>query len=81
MLAGNSILHPGPYFIERRSQQPWPAEETMLTTGTIALAVARFGGFRIFHARGGVAGAWLMLAIVVAGALLWALVSSRRDLR
>jgi hypothetical protein len=53
----------------------------MLTTGTYALAVARFGGFRIFHARGEAAGVWLMLAIVVAGALLWALVSSRRNLR
>jgi len=45
------------------------------------MAVASFGGIRIFHGVGRVGGMWLMLAIVVGGALLWALVSSRRNLR
>jgi hypothetical protein len=53
----------------------------MLTTGSYAMAVASFGGIRIFHGVGRVGGMWLMLAIVVGGALLWALVSSRRNLR
>ena len=53
----------------------------MLTTGMNALALLRFGGFHAFHGggRGGAGFIWAILAIAVAGLIVWALARAGRD--
>jgi hypothetical protein len=43
----------------------------MLTTGLNALALARFGGFRMMHGGGGDGFAWLLIGLVAIGAAIW----------
>jgi hypothetical protein len=44
----------------------------MLTTGLNALALARFGGFRLVHGGGGGGFAWLLIGLAAIGAAIWA---------
>ena len=50
----------------------------MLTAGMNALAMMRFGGFRIGHGGGGALGL-LVIGVAVSGILVWALSRPERN--
>jgi hypothetical protein len=51
----------------------------MFTTGLNALALARFGGFRLVHGGGGGDFAWLLIGLAAIGAVVWAVSRSGRS--
>jgi hypothetical protein len=46
--------------------------EIMLADGTNALALVRFGGFRLMHGGGGGGFAWLLIGLAAIGVAVWA---------
>jgi hypothetical protein len=51
----------------------------MLTTGLNALALVRFGGFRLFHGGGGGGFGALLIGLAVVGVVVWAFSRSGRS--
>jgi hypothetical protein len=43
-----------------------------MTAGLNALALVRFGGFRLFHGGGHGSFAWLLIGLVAIGIIVWA---------
>ena len=51
----------------------------MLTAGLDALALARFGGFRLMHGGGRDGFGWLLIGLVAIGTAIWAVSRVPRD--
>jgi hypothetical protein len=51
----------------------------MLTAGLNALAMVRFGGFRLEHGGGRDGFAWLLMGLAAIGVAIWAVVRGNRD--
>src|SRR5580658_1378504 len=51
----------------------------MLTTGLNALALVRFGGFRLAHGGGRDGFAWLVMGLAAIGVAVWAVARADRN--
>jgi hypothetical protein len=51
----------------------------MMTAGLNALALMRFGGFRLVHGGGRDGFAWLFLGLVAIGVAVWAVTRGERS--
>jgi hypothetical protein len=51
----------------------------MLTRGLNALALVRFGGFRLAHSGGRDGFAWLLMGLAAIGVAIWAVVRADRN--